>query len=482
MNIMWDELFSRINKKKIALDIDPQLHNHITHLNPNITSIQIRLFNLIIAIGMGRTRRITKRVKFTDAAEFLERFIEHNSELRIKLIDDVDDKTRIAHEIGEGLSILMAEMLFGVKRTEISKIPRKGKESKPDFEGYTAANTKIVWESKGTTSSFANSTITHAIEQKSRHQATASFVSLSTLKTDSMTEVKLLDPPTLPLSGDNLEKALTKVKHYINLFNFIGQAKICRYFKYAAKRYAQNTNFTEFSEKVELFKEIRADYPILRKGDYLFYGNIEQISEGIYSFVGFDQRLLSVFDLLSFEEYREDFSFTTGMSKEDTNNFFVSKDGICYGLLKNFIGIERVNTNNISYRKDNVSIADIDNMYEYELQNLMEYYFNKEKIEFSKEIPKAVETKFKTTIDGIINVGDISYILEIKTDGFLKTFNHLKQLKRYLKNDKGLLITNQKISSNDLLYAKKNGIIIIDREGLKKIIKKKLKLTSFLDS
>ena len=470
---MWEELFSRITKKKISLEVDPLLFPHTISQEGAPDFLEITLFDLIIAIGIGKTRRITKKIKFADSAEFLERFIKDDNNLKIKIMEDVDDKIGISKEIGEGLSIILSEKLFGVKRSSISKISRRG-ESKPDFEGFTVSNKKIVWESKGTTTNnFSNGTINHAINQKRKVDADASFVSLSYLKENSTTKVKLIDPPTLPLSGSELEKALVKVKHYVDTFNFIGQSEIAKYFRLVSKRLKNDTNFAEFGDKTSLFEEIKSTYPFLQEDGRLFYGNIEKLSEDKYIFVGFDQKLLSVFNLLEFEEYREDYSFVTNRPE---NKFFVSRDGICYGLLKNLSGLERVDSNKIKNYKENISISDVDDMYKYEIYSLIEYYLKKENISISKEV--LLEPKIRA--DGIIEVKNSQYIIEIKSNNIIKGYDFLKKIinKNDIKN--GILITRKKISNDDISEARNNKIVIIDRERLKKIIRGKRKISSYL--
>ena len=182
--------------------------------------------------------------------------------------------------------------------------------------------------------------------------------------------------------------------------------------------------------------------------------------------------------MLNFQEYEDDASFNTGTSK-DINNFFISKDGICFGLLSNFRDLERVNIDQIQDHKENISIADIDDMYEYELYKIIKYYLGKENIEIDKEIPLNIQKKIKTTIDGLAKIGDKTYLIEIKTDNLLINYDKIKQLQSYVSG-KGVLITNKKVSSEDISHAKKEGIIIIDRERFKKIIRNKINISSYL--
>ena len=114
----------------------------------------------------------------------------------------------------------------------------------------------------------------------------------------------------------------------LNLFNFIGQKELSRYFKLLGKRLEEDREFPELQEKVELFNKIREKSIKLRMYDEFYLGNIERVGDASYFHVGFDERLLSVQGFFDFEDYEEKLEF-----KQSRNFFKITKDGICYGVL-----------------------------------------------------------------------------------------------------------------------------------------------------
>src|SRR3989338_3759455 len=283
---MFENILSRFQDRHVIVTIDPLMHPRIRSSFRSIGPV---------------------RLKFTDAAEFLERFMKNDgNELRILIdIEDDDDKQEISEHIGAGLSIILAEKLCGIPRSSIRRIKRSHRQTKPDFEGFLN-NLRIIWESKGSINPFSQGTIDHARNQKNSEPASFAFASFATLNSDCVTSIKVDDPPTLPLNGDELKSNLAKVKHYIDLFNFIGQAELSKYFKFVGKRLTEDTKFPEFGEKVRLYDKIKRDYIRINIMDRVFLGNIERISKSEFLFTGFDERLLSVHSFIEFRDSEED--------------------------------------------------------------------------------------------------------------------------------------------------------------------------------
>ncbi|MCX6814830.1 MAG: hypothetical protein NTY20_04245, partial [Candidatus Aenigmarchaeota archaeon] len=195
---MFESIFARFQKRYIKLNIDPLLHSSLPiKYRSAQTRFKLNLFNFVLAIGLSRSVRTTNKIKFADAADFVERFVKNdNDELIVSINDvDVDDKIKIAEHIGEGLSIIIAEQLYDIQRSNISKIKRKKNESKPDYEGYSR-NLKIVWEAKGSTNTINQRIIRHAKNQKKRVPANIAFASFANLIPHCITEVTIEDPPT----------------------------------------------------------------------------------------------------------------------------------------------------------------------------------------------------------------------------------------------------------------------------------------------
>jgi hypothetical protein len=280
---MFEEIVARLQKRKIQLRTHHSLLGQIVtrYRSSSPTEFKFSLFDLLCAIGTCRTVADTKAFKFSIVLDYLEVFPRNTAnELRIliKDEDDVERKQKISRNVGEGLSLVIAERLFNLEKSTITKIKRRKNQSKPDFMGFTPL-LKVVWEAKGSVNPIGQSVIKRAKRQKRREPADVAFVSLTSLKSQSITEVRLEDPPALPLEGDNLNRQLSRILHYVNTFNFIGQAELGRYFNLLGKRFEKNRSFPEFGQKVELFEKIRDKSIRLAIKDWSFLGNIERIGD-----------------------------------------------------------------------------------------------------------------------------------------------------------------------------------------------------------
>jgi hypothetical protein len=297
------------------------------------------------------------------------------------LIDDettIEQKQDISGKMGEGISLLISEGLFNVDKTTITRINRSG--LRPDFKGFHGKRT-VIWEAKGSLNSIEDEIRDHAKRQIEIEQADVAFISLAELKADCMSEVGLEDPePELPLDGSSLDIELAKVRHYVDAFNFIGQAKLSRYFELLGIRLEKDQKFLEFDEKIRLFQQLKNESPKIHIEQRNYLGNIERIRDNIYLFVGFDENLLSVYSFLNYNGYEND------LIKENLGNaFIVTRDGICYGYIINLDQlitskiIERINTKKIPYYMDKFSIRDLDSMYDFQLVEYIRYLFKREK-------------------------------------------------------------------------------------------------------
>lgn len=473
-DFMFEGIITRFQPRKIKLETDRSLQGHIVidYRSNSPIEFGFSLFDLIYAIGTCRTVARTKANKFSLALDFLEVFVRNNTN-ELRIIDDIDieQKQAISRYVGEGLSLVIAEKLYNLQKSTITRIKRKRNESKPDFMGFSPSF-KVVWEAKGSTDAIRPDEIVHAKNQKAREPADIAFASFTTLKSESITEVWLEDPPTLPLDGDYLKQQLSRVMHYVNVFNFIGQTELSRYFRLLGKRLESDRSFPEFDEKVELFDRIREEsikLTINRKG---YLGNIERVGDSVFFYVGFDEKLLSIPDFLNFIDYEEDLRF-----EQDRNTFRVTRDGICYGYLRDMgklrdLGVTReINIQKIPYYRDTLSIRDLDDMLHFQLVEHIEYLFKSEGFEVSKE-----SFEDNKRYDLIVSKEGKKFIVEIKKN-VIKSFEQLKDFKTA---DAALLITTMNISDEDILYAKSFNISIIDRKSLKAIMRKRKRITAFL--
>lgn len=477
--MFFEQIITRFQRRKVLLRIDPLLHNGIAIEyigNPSV-EFAFSLFDFLNAIGYCRCVAPTKSVKFPIALDFLEILIDNNAnELRILINDDetIEDKQQISKFAGEGLSLVIAEKLYGIPRTNISRVKRRANESKPDFRGFTPL-LKVVWEAKGSINPICQNEIDYAKYQKANEPADIAFASLASLKSDSITEVNLEDPEPLPLEGRELGQRLSRTMHYVSVFNFIGQPKLGRYFTLLGKRLEHDRTFPEYYEKEELFAEIRSRSIRISIKDHNFLGNIERIEESVFLYAGFDEKLLTVQGFLNFTDYEDDFVF-----RQDNNTFAVSKDGICYGYLRD-LGVLRslgyakeIDVERISFYRDILSIRDLDDMFNFQLVEQVKYLFEREGFEVSKKVRDSNEK-----YDLIVSKNGKKYVVEAKKDIIIKCF---EELKGFPDINAAFLFTTMDISDEDIHYALGSKVIIIDRKALKAILRKRKSISSLLRS
>lgn len=480
---MFKEIITRLQKRKITLRTDQLLQGQIATRYRSNTPIEFSfsLFDLVYAIGTCRTVATTKANKFSVALDFLEIFPRNAAdEFRILITSNetIEQKQDISRYVGEGLSLVIAEKLYDLEKSTITRIKRRGIESKPDFVGYApttpfANRLKVVWEAKGSTDAIDPNEIAHAKNQKQTEPANVAFVSLAALKSISMTEVSLEDPPRLPLEGNELNRQLSRIMHYVNIFNFIGQAELGRYFSLLGKRLERDRRFPEYDEKERLFDKIRDKSIRLAIKEWNYLGNIERIGNSIFLYVGFDERLLSVQGFLNFTDYQEDFVF-----KQDKNTFTVTRDGICYGYvsdlteLRNLGFMREIDVQKIPYYRDNLSIRDLDYMLHFQLVEHIKYLFTREGFEVRKEV-----LEDNKRYDLLASREGRRYIVEVKKDVIIKSF---EQIKNYQNADAAFLITTMNISDEDIRYARDLNIIIIDRRYLKAVIRNQATISDLL--
>jgi len=472
--LMFKGIITRFQPRIIRLETDPSLQGQIAidYRSNSPIDFRFRLFDLIYAIGTCRTVSRTKTNKFSLALDFLRVFAGNSAnELRIVQDLDIEQKQAISRYVGEGLSLVIAEKLYSLRKSTIRRIQRRRNESKPDFVGFSPP-LKVVWEAKGSTDVIRPDEIARAINQKAREPADIAFASFATLNSESITEVRLEDPPTLPLGGDHLKQQLSRVLHYVNVFNFIGQTELSRYFELLGKRLEHDRRFPEFHEKIELFERIKEESIKLTINRKCYLGNIERVGDSVFFYVGFDEELLSISYFLSFIDYEEDFRF-----EQDGNTFRVTRDGICYGYLRDLdklrdLGFTReIDIQEIPYYRDTLSILDLDDMLHFQLVEHIEYLFRREGFGVSRE-PFEDNKRY----DLIVSKEGNRFIVEIKKN-LIKSFEMLKDSKTA---DAALLITTMNVSDGDILYAKSFNVLILDRKSLKAILRKRKRITDFL--
>ncbi len=468
---------SHLQRRKIRLTIDLLLQCNIAQRYRCGCPIDFdfTLFDLIYAVGICRTVASTKSNKIPFYAEFLQIFTTNDRhELRVSLDEDrfAEQKQEISRYVGEGLSLVVAEKLYALQKSTITRIRRKGNASKPDFMGLTPL-LKVVWEAKGSMNAISQKEITHAKAQKAKEPADIAFASLATLKSESVTEVRLEDPPALPLRGTELEQQRSRIRHYVNTFNFIGQTELSRYFELLGKRLEKDRNFPEFGSKIELFERIKTESIKITIKERSYLGNVERLGDSTFLYTGFDESLLSVQDFLSFGGY-EDFVF-----EQSENVFRITGDGICYGYLRKLtelrdLGFAReIRLDTIPFYRDTLSVRDLDDLFHFQLVEHTVYLFKREEFSITPEF-FVRDRKY----DLLVEKAGRRYIVEIKKGTVLESFDHLKD---HLGANASVLITTASVSDEDIRYAEGLEIVIIDRRRLRAIIKYGKRISDFLE-
>lgn len=311
---MLELIWSNFVNKNVRVTIDNSLNNSILAHNPDIDlgnqtiDIPIRLFKLALAIGLINSVRLSRRTKIIDGLGFINRIVLHQgNNLRVILDRHDDDKQLvISKQFGEGISAVVADYLYKLKWSTLSKIPRKGMQSKPDMECISSLNRSMVWEAKGSINPFSPADINKAVAQKGMVIANIRFASLSKLNQNQITEVRLEDPPSDNPENPLKKEILLKADHYSKVFNLIGQRKLSKYFNLMRKRIIYDEEFPDFTKKTLIFREIRYKYIRIYKNHKTFLGTIEKLSDDEYIFIGIDRNLITLSGFRNFVDYEND--------------------------------------------------------------------------------------------------------------------------------------------------------------------------------
>lgn len=487
---MLERIWRRFASKNVRVSIDLALSPTVTEHGQNINlrnqpiELPIKLFKLALAIGTVCSERvlpITKRNKIIDSSALIERIIlDGNNDFKIIIDHDDDDKQiKISQKIGEGISVVVADNLYKLNWSTLSKIKRKGRQRKPDIRCLSHLDRHLVWEAKGSIRPFNRGDKNRAVNQKNSVIAHIRFASFTKLEENSITTVEILDPPSLIPDNDNQKKMLFKADHYAKVFNLIGQKELSEYFNLMRKRIVYDINFPEFDDKVELYNKIKKDYIQITKIDKTFLGNIERIDDNEYVFIGIDRNLISLRGFIDFEDYPEE-----TYQEEGENSFIIMRDGICFAQLKNVTFLQdQLKEKVIPHYQETISIRDIDVMNYVGLNNFFFYLF--------KKIDAKIERGVKFEEDDYV----FDYIVEYKGKKFLIEFKHkidklaIEKLIKYeeqinrIKPDTKyqiMVITPQKLNDSIANYLQNTQIKIIDRTDLKKILRQYSKLEDFL--
>lgn len=464
-------LTSRFSNKIISVEIDPDLLQELDTADKVTTTrnITFNLYKLIYHIGTIQSRRFapSNRLKFSDKSDLIENLYSNTNEFRVRIndirtVNGSETLTSISEDFGIGISVVIAEKLFNIKRSTIQKIYGTGR--RPDWKCQTTDNRILVVECKGSTSMQTSiQQEVNALDQKTKEPGDVQIASLTVLNENSISTNRFLDPPIEQSNiSPTMENHILRAGHYASVFSFLGNSKLSRYYSQMRKRLEGKITPYEQELKNETFRDLRTNDPTVYFDNKEFAGSFYEIENQKFLFVGVDKELLSYSGFIEFKDYEND---------SDTlvrgNHFNLFKDGVLIieiERIQEFDDIVRIDR--IQNYQNKITVSDIDEMNE---------------ISFSKYFIHLLERNGFNNIREEIRIGDfrIDLIADFNNETYYFEFKIYKSKKlnrdaieqinfysRQIPDGKFVLVTNGKINKESLDNSR---ITIIGRDGLKKI-------------
>jgi hypothetical protein len=468
-------LGSRFSNKNLMVNLDRRLVASIVRNNGELTdqtisigighNIRINLLKLITSTATVQTRRInpTRFNKLFEKSDLLD-YIRGCDDFCVIKHPDSDKQRTLSEDLGVGLSVLVTDHYYKINWTTLGKIPRR-QESEPDIACMSISKESITIEAKGSISDdWRNQQITYALHQK--RGPTPSHVcvaSCALLKENSISDVEYFDPPLIPPEDAEYEKSLLKADHYARIFNLIGQEELSRYFGYMRQRVMHDRDFRQFDKKQELYEKIKTKYVRIRVKEQEYFGNIEKQDDESLFFVGVDGRLLNVYNFILFEGHED------SHINIDGDDFYLSSDGLCIALLKSLQSVkDQITYDQIPHLYDSFSIIDFDYSRESTLVNYLSHIIRKVGGKVQQE--RSLDWQY----DLLFSLDDKKFAVEIKRYISTKDIESIRAMFQQLplgSQFKFVLITNTRLSENISDLIRSRNIILIDRTGLREIIK-----------
>lgn len=468
--------------KKILVEIDPLLLPHIECADKNaVQIISFNLYRLIYHIGTIQSRRFapSNRLNFFDKIDLIEKIYTNTNEFRLKIndirqVNGSETLISISEDFGIGLSVVIAEKLFKVKRSTIQKIYGTGR--RPDWKCQLDDNRVLVVEGKGATSTATSGRQEqNALVQKTKEPGDIQVASLTILNENEISTNRYLDPP---IESNNvspeMENHILRAGHYASVFSFFGNSRLSRYYSQMRKRLEGVISSQEQSIKDQTFRELRYYDPVVAFKQQEFVGSFYNVENEKYIFVGVDKRLLSYRGFLYYREFEDD------MEEVVANNIFILyKDGVLVIEINNIQAFSSiVNIDQIRSYQDNITISDIDEMTEISFSKYFEYILKKNDF---INISQQTFTN-ELFVDLIATKGNQMFYFEFKILKKRRTessyFERLSELRDRIGSGKLVLVTNAEV------YSESTGtenIIVIDREKLNRLTKNSSLLMSFIE-
>jgi hypothetical protein len=459
--------------KKIQVNIDPLLLPHIKSADKVTTQriISFNLHQLIYHIGTIQSRRFapSNRLKFLDKIDLIEKIYSNTNEFRIKIdeirhINGSETLISISEDFGIGISVVVAESLFDIKRSTIQKIYGKGR--RPDWKCQLTDNRIFVAEGKGSTSiATSNSQQALALDQKTREPGDIRVASLTVLNEDTISTNRYLDPP---IENDNvkpeMQNHILRAGHYASVFSFLGNSRLSRYYSQMRKRIEGIITSPEQNFKDATFRELKFNDPTISFKEQDFVGSFYNIQNDQFLFVGVDKRLLSYKGFLSYKEFESDIEETI-----QDNVFILYKDGVLViEILNIHVFSDTVNISFIKNYQENITISDIDEMNEISFSKYFEYILKENGFSNLTEQTNRNNLSFDlcATKDNQIFYFEFK-LFRNKYIG-REALQQISEFKSQIKNGKLILITNAKLKNT---HFDNDNIIIIDRDKLDQLTK-----------
>jgi len=459
--------------KTISVEIDPLLLPELDTDDKETTTrdITFSLYKLIYHIGSIQTRRFapSNRLKFLDKSDLIEKIYSNIDEFRVRIndirtINGSETLTAISEDFGVGISVVVAEKLFNIKRSTIQKIYGTGR--RPDWKCQTRNNRVLVVEAKGSISmQTSRQQEVDALVQKTKESGDVKVASLTVLNENSASTNRFLDPPIENSDiSPMMENHILRAGHYASVFSFLGNSKLSKYYSQMRKRLEGSISPYEQEEKDDTFRELRTNDPTIYFENKAFVGSFYEVENGKNIFVGVDRELLSYSGFIEFNDYDNDTdTFFEG------NQYLLFKDGVLIVEIERiemFSDIVRVDK--IKNYQNKITVSDIDEMNGISFSKYFVYLLERNGFTNIQE-DLAIEN---LRIDIAANFNSTTYYFELKIYKNKKiSRNVIDQIDAYRRkspNKNFILVTNVLVNReivDDINFT------IIDRDSLKKIAK-----------
>lgn len=479
------ELTSRFRNFTISVDLDTELLDHID-CNDKVTTHRVITFNLykfIYYIGTIQTRRFapSNRNKFFDKSDLIEKIFLDTNEFRVRISQirnsgGTEILTSISEDFGVGLSIVIAENLFNIKRATIQRI--YGNTKRPDWKCQTVNNRIIVIESKGSISQATSEVQERkALIQKTKETGDVKIASLSVFNENKSSENRFIDPPIEDnVKSPEMTNHILRAGHYASVFSFMGESKLSKYYGQMRKRLTGMISIDEQHRKDQTFMRLLYEAPSVVFRDKEFAGSFYKVDENKFLFNGVDKRLLSFTGFIEFLDYEADLDIN-----ENDNHFLLFKDGILIIEINNIESFSNtINPELIPSYQENITISDTYEMTEFSFQKFIVYVLKKVGFDNISEEQSSSGKRWdiRSTRNGI------TYYFEFKLSrkkSSIVDLQYIYPLAGQLGlNERIVFITNAEISKE---YSNQfTNLVVIDKDKLRVILKNNTHLLDIINT